>query len=59
MAYKNWNWLHKDWPQFSYDKKILEKLELQFSQNAGIVIGAVKHINATSKDDLLIITASS
>ena len=54
MAYKNWNWLHKDWPQFSYDKTILEKLELQFSQNTGIVIGAVKHINTTSKDDLLV-----
>ena len=31
MAYKIWNWLLSNWPLFSYDKNVLEKLELQFS----------------------------
>ncbi|MFC2109942.1 Fic family protein [Bacteroidota bacterium] len=54
MAHKIWNWLLKNWPHFSYDKNILEKLELQFSQNTGTVLGAIKHIEGVSKDDLLV-----
>ncbi len=54
MAYKTWNWLLKKWPHFSYDKEVLEKLELQFSQNTGTVFGAIKHIKGVSKDDLLV-----
>lgn len=54
MAYKIWNWLLKNWPHFSYDKNVLEKLELQFSQNTGTVFGAIKHIEGVSKDDLLV-----
>ncbi|MGY0407564.1 MAG: Fic family protein, partial [Polaribacter sp.] len=54
MSYKVWNWLLKNWPHFSYDKNILEKLELQFSQNIGTVFGAIKHIEDVSKDDLLV-----
>ncbi len=54
MAHKIWNWLLKNWPHFSYDKNVLEKLELQFSQNTGTVFGAIKHIEGVSKDDLLV-----
>ena len=54
MSYKTWNWLLKNWPHFSYNKDVLEKLELQFSQNTGTVFGAIKHIEGVSKDDLLV-----
>jgi Fic family protein len=54
MSYKTWNWLLKNWPHFSYNKDILEKLEFQFSQNTGTVFGAIKHIEGVSKDDLLV-----
>ena len=49
-----WNWLLKKWPQFTYDKEILAELEQVFTQNSGTVIGALKHISADSKDDLLV-----
>jgi Fic family protein len=54
MAYKNWNWLHKEWPHFTYKKEVLEQLEMQFSKNSGLVLGTIKHIEGVSKDDLLV-----
>jgi Fic family protein len=54
MTHKVWNWLLKNWPHFSYNKDVLEKLEFQFSQNTGTVFGAIKHIEGVSKDDLLV-----
>jgi Fic family protein len=54
MSYKTWNWNLKNWPHFSYNKDVMEKLELQFSQNTGTVFGAIKHIEGVSKDDLLV-----
>lgn len=54
MAYKTWNWLLKKWPHFSYDKEVLEKIELQFFQNSGSVLGAFKHIRGATKDDFLV-----
>lgn len=54
MSYKTWNWLLKNWPHFSYNKDVLEKLEFQFSQNTGTVFVAIKHIEGVSKDDLLV-----
>ncbi len=44
MAYKIWNWLHKEWPQFTYDKEVLGELEFIFSQNTGTALGVLKHI---------------
>jgi len=49
-----WNWLLKNWPQFTYDKELLKKLEQTFIQNSGTVVGALKHITNNSKDDLLV-----
>jgi Fic family protein len=54
MAHQNWNWKQLNWPNFSYDKKQLENLEFNFSKNTGIVLGAIKHIEGVSKDDLLV-----
>jgi Fic family protein len=52
--HKNWNWLHKKWPHFTYNKEVIEHLELDFSKNTGLVLGAIKHIEGVSKNDLLI-----
>ncbi len=54
MTFKMWNWLLKNWPNFTYDKDILKALEYQFSQNSGTVLGVLKHIKKDSKDDLLV-----
>ena len=51
---KNWNWLHKNWPNFTYDKEVIEPLELFFSKNTGLVLGAIKHIEGVSKNNLLV-----
>ena len=53
MTYKKWNWQHNKWPHFTYDKKVLQKLEYQFLQNTGMVSGVLKHIQKDSKDDFL------
>ena len=52
--HKIWNWLHKTWPHFTYHKEVIEHLELDFSKNTGLVLGAIKHIEDVSKNDLLV-----
>lgn len=54
MTYKLWNWLLKNWPNFSYDKEAIEALEYSFIQNNGNVLGVLKHINDDEKDNLLV-----
>ena len=49
-----WNWLLKEWPNFSFNKEVLMKLEQSFIENNGIVLGVLKHIDDKSKDDLLV-----
>ena len=54
MTHIIWNWLLKNWPQFTYDKVSLTELEQLFLENSGTVVGALKHITNDSKDDLLV-----
>jgi len=54
MAYKVWNWKLKEWPHFSFDRKVLEALEYQFSAKSGTVLGVLKHFQEDSKDDFLV-----
>lgn len=54
MIFKMWNWKLKGWPHFTFDKKALQELEYQFSENKGNVIGVLKHINEGDKEDLLV-----
>lgn len=51
---KNWNWLQQNWPNFTYEKEVIEPLEYLFSKNTGLVLGAIKHIEGVSKNDLLV-----
>ncbi|HEC42529.1 MAG TPA: Fic family protein [Bacteroides sp.] len=54
MANNVWNWMLKDWPQFSYDAKALEALEYQFTENSGTVFGILKHVQEESQDNFLV-----
>lgn len=54
MYSKNWNWKHPKWSNFTFDTKVLQALELSFSQNTGIVLGMLKHIKTTEKDEFLV-----
>lgn len=49
-----WNWEHRDWPEFAYDSAALAPLEAQFQRQSGVVVGALKHVTASQKDDLII-----
>src|SRR6267154_35892 len=49
-----WNWQQPDWPQFSYDSKVLEPLEQQFLLQSGEFVGACKHIGADDQETLKI-----
>lgn len=49
-----WNWQQKDWPNFKYDKAILESFESQFLKKEGMLLGAFKHLGEDDKNDLKI-----
>jgi Fic family protein len=54
-----WNWLNKKWPKFIYDLEKLNHLELEFSQNVGMVMGVLTHISDENKSDFLVDILSS
>jgi Fic family protein len=54
MAYKNWNWKHKNWPQFIFDTDALKTLEMEFLKNTGAVVGILKYVNDDEKEDFLV-----
>lgn len=47
-----WNWQLKNWPNFQWDQTQLVRAEKLFSEGAGIIAGATKHIE--SEDNLLL-----
>ena len=49
-----WNWEQSDWPNFTYDSKVLEPLERQFLRQSGEFVGAYKHIGADDQETLKI-----
>jgi Fic family protein len=49
-----WIWQHKKWPSFEYDAALLVEYEQQFYTNAGIVMGAVSHLQADNSEQLKI-----
>ena len=54
MARNIWNWQNEKWPHFSYGSNALSTLELQFSQNTGTVLGALKHVHTKEKNNFLV-----
>lgn len=49
-----WNWEQKDWPNFRYDSDELAGLENRFLKEAGMLLGAFKHLNKEERETLTI-----
>jgi Fic family protein len=49
-----WNWQQPDWPDFAWDKAPFLKAEERFLVEAGMCVGAIKHLNADDRDQLII-----
>ncbi len=49
-----WNWEQKDWPEFSYDDALLQKLEARFLQQSGMLTGILRHIDEKEKNALAV-----
>ena len=47
-----WNWQHKNWPNFTYNKEEFSDFENQFLHKAGIMQGSVQHISEPDHDIL-------
>lgn len=40
-----WNWQQEDWPHFRWERARLARAEELFLQGAGVVIGAMRHLD--------------
>ena len=49
-----WNWQQPDWPNFVWDKARLIKAEERFLVEAGMCVGAIKHLGSDDRDQLII-----
>jgi len=49
-----WNWQQPDWPNFNYDKSLIDDFEKQLLLGAGLLFGAFKHLNEEDKRQLTI-----
>jgi Fic family protein len=49
-----WNWQQPDWPNFTYDPKVLEPLEKHFLLRSGELIGAHRHVGPGDQETLRI-----
>jgi hypothetical protein len=49
-----WNWQKPDWPDFSWDEALLRKAEERFLLEAGMFVGAVKHLSPADQEQLVV-----
>lgn len=49
-----WHWQDPDWPNFTWDKKILDKAERIFAQEQGVMIGLSQHLSSENILDISI-----
>ena len=49
-----WNWQQPDWPNFSYDASRLRSREDEFLKGAGVLVGAMTHLDADDRQNLSI-----
>ena len=47
-----WNWQLSDWPRFRYDASEIEPFERQFLMSFGEILGAVRHVSSSDRDQL-------
>lgn len=53
-----WNWERPDWPEFSWDSGRLTQAEERFKLQAGVLLGVVKHVDETEREQLTIAAMS-
>ena len=51
---KRWNWQQDDWPQFRFDRAVLQYQEAKFLFGSGLLLGAFRHIGEDDKSDLTV-----
>lgn len=44
-----WNWQLPDWPNFQYDAAPIQSAEAQFLKGAGVVVGALHHLDGDAR----------
>jgi len=49
-----WNWEQPDWPRFDWDARALSDQETRFLHEAGVVVGALKHVADEQRSSLVI-----
>ncbi|HCD31077.1 MAG TPA: DUF4172 domain-containing protein [Phycisphaerales bacterium] len=49
-----WNWEQPDWPNFTFDASALEGFEAEFLHRAGVLLGALKHIDDDDRQQLAV-----
>jgi Fic family protein len=54
-----WNWQKPDWPHFSWDRASLEEAEGRFLVEAGVFVGAMKHLGPDDREFLTVEAMSS
>lgn len=47
-----WNWQQADWPSFRYSPSLLQDVEASFLKGAGVVIGALHHVDQEARQGL-------
>jgi Fic family protein len=55
----DWNWQWPDWPDFRWNAHRLMKAEERFLIEAGMCAGAVKHLGADDREELIVEAMSS
>lgn len=49
-----WNWQKPEWPNFDWDAGALSEQEARFLHEAGVVVGAMKHVGKDQQSSLVI-----
>ena len=49
-----WNWQKPAWPRFQWDQLALSEREGRFLREAGVVVGALKHVGEDQRSNLII-----
>jgi Fic family protein len=49
-----WNWQRADWPNFIYDKGLLDPLERDFLLRSGEVLGVFRHVDKDGRNQIRI-----
>ena len=47
-----WNWQRADWPSFRYSRALLDDVEKRFLKGAGVIVGALHHVDQRARQGL-------